>query len=153
MNSLASFAVRKALHRGIAQKVRPLTSGVDLDHYSSGWNIADIGEFTKPGKYQIQTFNKISAKVRQYQFGCVIEWQVTRKEMQKEGLLDNISEKFQVTYSKLRNNLYFSRSCCVDDYACLYSCGLIISVINKHASQLNYDRYTISHPICIHCLN
>jgi len=60
MNSLASFTVRKALHRGIAQQVRPLTSGVDLDHYSSGWNIAT--NFTKEGKYQIQTFNKISAK-------------------------------------------------------------------------------------------
>lgn len=33
---------------------------VDVDHYTSGWNIEDIGDFTKPGKYNIQTYNKIS---------------------------------------------------------------------------------------------
>jgi len=35
---------------------------VDVDHYTSGWNITDIEDFTKPGKYCIQTFNKISSK-------------------------------------------------------------------------------------------
>jgi len=35
---------------------------LDLEHYTSGWNITDLAEFTKPGKYAIQTFNKISEK-------------------------------------------------------------------------------------------
>jgi D-3-phosphoglycerate dehydrogenase len=35
---------------------------VDVEHYTSGWNISDIKDFTKPGKYSIQTFNKISQK-------------------------------------------------------------------------------------------
>jgi D-3-phosphoglycerate dehydrogenase / 2-oxoglutarate reductase len=33
---------------------------VDLEHYTSGWNIDDIGDFTRKGQYAIQTFNKIS---------------------------------------------------------------------------------------------
>ena len=33
---------------------------VDYDHYISGWNVEDISDFTKPGKYTVQTFNKIS---------------------------------------------------------------------------------------------
>jgi D-3-phosphoglycerate dehydrogenase / 2-oxoglutarate reductase len=33
---------------------------VDIDHYTSGWNIEDINDFTKLGTYTIQTFNKIS---------------------------------------------------------------------------------------------
>lgn len=36
---------------------------VDVDHYTSGWNIEDIGDFTKPGKYNVQTYNKISPVV------------------------------------------------------------------------------------------
>ena len=68
MNSLATFAVRRAASRTIGQQVRPLTGstiGVDVDHYNSGWEkVGDIGEFTKAGKFQIQTFNKISEKVR-----------------------------------------------------------------------------------------
>jgi len=36
---------------------------IDLEHYTSGWNIADLDDFTVPGgKYAIQTFNKISPK-------------------------------------------------------------------------------------------
>jgi len=65
MNSLATLAVRRAASRHLLQ-VRPLTGTtipIDVDHYSSGWNIEDIGEFTRAGKYQIQTFNKISDKV------------------------------------------------------------------------------------------
>jgi len=65
MNSLTTFALRRTANRALLQ-VRPLTGTIipiDVDHYSSGWNIKDIGEFTKPGKYQIQTFNKISDKV------------------------------------------------------------------------------------------
>lgn len=33
---------------------------VDIEHYTSGWNIGDIEEFTKPGKFAIQTYDKIS---------------------------------------------------------------------------------------------
>jgi D-isomer specific 2-hydroxyacid dehydrogenase, catalytic domain/D-isomer specific 2-hydroxyacid dehydrogenase, NAD binding domain len=33
---------------------------IDLDHYTSGWNIDDIGDFTRKGQYAVQTFNKIS---------------------------------------------------------------------------------------------
>lgn len=65
MISLANSAARRSL-RTVSQ-VRTLSSGIDIDvdHYSSGWNIDDIGEFTaKTGKYQIKTFNKISEKVR-----------------------------------------------------------------------------------------
>lgn len=65
MNSFATSAVlRRAANRTLLQ-VRPLTGTtipIDVDHYSSGWNIADLSEFTRPGKYQIQTFNKISDK-------------------------------------------------------------------------------------------
>ena len=36
---------------------------IDLEHYTSGWNITDLEDFTVPGqKYAVQTFNKISAK-------------------------------------------------------------------------------------------
>lgn len=33
---------------------------VDLEHFASGWNIDDIGDFTRKGQYAVQTFNKIS---------------------------------------------------------------------------------------------
>ncbi len=36
---------------------------VDYDHFSHGWAVGDIGDFTRPGKYHMQTFNKISPKV------------------------------------------------------------------------------------------
>ena len=36
---------------------------VDVDHYTSGWNIEDIDEFTQPGKFNIRTYNKISPVV------------------------------------------------------------------------------------------
>ena len=39
---------------------------IDYEHFASGWNIGDISDFTKPGKYCVQTFNKISPKVRVY---------------------------------------------------------------------------------------
>lgn len=35
---------------------------VDIEHYTSGWNIEDIEEFTQKGHYAVQTFNKISPK-------------------------------------------------------------------------------------------
>jgi len=47
-----------------AGSIRLLTGGgpipIDVDHYTSGWNIDDIKDFTKSGKYHVQTYNKIS---------------------------------------------------------------------------------------------
>jgi D-3-phosphoglycerate dehydrogenase len=63
MSSLAAIASRHSNRLFVKYQVRAFaTPSVDLDHYSSGWNISDLGEFTKAGKYQIQTFNKISEK-------------------------------------------------------------------------------------------
>ena len=39
-------------------KIGPLP--IDVDHYTEGWNITDVDEFTQKGKYAVQTFNKIS---------------------------------------------------------------------------------------------
>jgi D-isomer specific 2-hydroxyacid dehydrogenase, catalytic domain/D-isomer specific 2-hydroxyacid dehydrogenase, NAD binding domain len=39
---------------------RPLP--VDIEHYTEGWNVQDISDFTKKGQYTIYTFNKISPK-------------------------------------------------------------------------------------------
>jgi hypothetical protein len=37
---------------------------VEFEHFASGWkNVEDIEEFTEDGKYQLQTFNKISPQV------------------------------------------------------------------------------------------
>lgn len=36
---------------------------VDYDHFTHGWNVKDIDDFTVDGKYSMQTFNKISPKV------------------------------------------------------------------------------------------
>lgn len=46
---------------------RSLTGGpipINVEHYTSGWNIDDIKDFTKSGKYHVQTYNKISPTVR-----------------------------------------------------------------------------------------
>ena len=37
-----------------------LSSPVDVEYYTSGWNVDDIKDFTHKGKYSVQTFNKIS---------------------------------------------------------------------------------------------
>ena len=37
---------------------------VDVEHFTSGWNIDDIENYAKPGFYNVHTFNKISEKVR-----------------------------------------------------------------------------------------
>ena len=37
-----------------------------MDHYTSGWSIEDLSEFTKQGKYSVQTYNAISTKVRSF---------------------------------------------------------------------------------------
>jgi D-3-phosphoglycerate dehydrogenase len=72
MSSIASFAIRRtaSASKGYGfQQARFLTGTsipIDVDHYTSGWEsskgIKDITDFTKAGKYQIQTFNKISPK-------------------------------------------------------------------------------------------
>lgn len=67
MNSLANLALRRTGVRTIGQQARYSVSSknsIDVDHYTSGWNFEDVGDFTQAGKYQIQTFNKISEKVR-----------------------------------------------------------------------------------------
>jgi hypothetical protein len=75
MSSIASFAIRRTAafsKQQQAQHARYLTGTsipIDIDHYTSGWdqsNIKDISEFSKAGKYQIQTFNKISEKVNNH---------------------------------------------------------------------------------------
>jgi len=65
MNSLANLALRRTGVRTIGQQARYSVSSknsIDVDHYTSGWNFEDVGDFTQAGKYQIQTFNKISEK-------------------------------------------------------------------------------------------
>lgn len=47
---------------------------VDYDHFSHGWAVGDLGDFTGKGKYAMQTFNKISPKVserRRYKYKVV----------------------------------------------------------------------------------
>lgn len=80
MTSLASFAIRRTaasqmnlqMRNPFTQQARCLVAGtgtsvpVDVDHYASGWdenNSKAMGDLTPSGKYQIQTFNKISPKV------------------------------------------------------------------------------------------
>jgi hypothetical protein len=75
MNSLATLALRRTRGRTIGQQVRNLSGSginVDVDHYTSGWVFEDVRDFTKAGKYQIQTFNKISEKVRY--FVASVQW-------------------------------------------------------------------------------
>ena len=61
------FLVRPALKK---VGVRGLATGrfnpvpVDIEHYTSGWTIEDISDFTRQGKYSVQTYNLISTKVR-----------------------------------------------------------------------------------------
>mmetsp|Transcript_4130 Transcript_4130/g.5404 ORF Transcript_4130/g.5404 Transcript_4130/m.5404 type:complete len:474 (-) Transcript_4130:67-1488(-) len=68
MASIASFAVRRTSNH-VRTQIRSLAAGsslpIDIDHFTSGWDsssIKDLGEFSKEGHYQIQTFNKISEK-------------------------------------------------------------------------------------------
>lgn len=46
---------------------------VDVDHYTSGWHIKDISEFTQPGKYNVETYNKISPVVS-ISSGVMLVW-------------------------------------------------------------------------------
>lgn len=63
---LTSRAVGTTLAASLT--ARHLTGGagpakISVEHYASGWKIDDIADFTKHGKYHVQTFNKISEKV------------------------------------------------------------------------------------------
>lgn len=58
---LPSSAGRLATARLLTTTDGPLP--VDVEHYTSGWNIDDISDFTKPGKYNVVTYNKISPVV------------------------------------------------------------------------------------------
>jgi hypothetical protein len=69
------LAVRKSLQQhsrlskspfaaAVTAKVSYSGPAVDYDHFSHGWAVGDLGDFTGKGKYHMQTFNKISPKVR-----------------------------------------------------------------------------------------
>jgi hypothetical protein len=60
--TLRTSAAPRIWARALTGNVGPIP--VDVDHYVSGWNIGDIKDFTKPGFYNVQTYNKISEKVR-----------------------------------------------------------------------------------------
>jgi D-3-phosphoglycerate dehydrogenase / 2-oxoglutarate reductase len=58
MAAFVATAPSKQDYSSTATTQSPLP--VDIEHYTSGWNIEDISDFTKHGTYSIQTFNKIS---------------------------------------------------------------------------------------------
>jgi len=70
MTSLVSFAthritptIRKHSGKSLLRNFSSKDIQFDFAHYSDGWKgIDDINEFSKPGKFQIQTFNKVSEK-------------------------------------------------------------------------------------------
>ena len=51
---------KNVLSNSIAR--RTLSDLVDIDHFTSGWNLTDLDGY-KPGKYKVKTYNKISPKV------------------------------------------------------------------------------------------
>jgi len=64
--SLAILRRSAANSSRIVGAARHLTGGaanISVDHYSSGWKIDDIADFTKEGKFHIKTYNKISEQV------------------------------------------------------------------------------------------
>lgn len=50
---------KNVLSNSIAR--RTLSDLVDIDHFTSGWNLTDLDGY-KPGKYKVKTYNKISPK-------------------------------------------------------------------------------------------
>ena len=65
MSSIASFAIRKTAFA--SKQLQQQLALARCMSTNTGWDsskIKDIGELSKAGKYQIQTFNKISPKVR-----------------------------------------------------------------------------------------
>lgn len=55
-----AFVASSTVREYSATKSAPSPLPVDIEHYTSGWNIEDISDFTKQGQYTVQTFNKIS---------------------------------------------------------------------------------------------
>jgi len=74
--SLAILRRSAANSSRIVGAARHLTGGasnISVDHYSSGWKIDDIADFTKEGKFHIKTYNKISEQVRMpFHSGCTL---------------------------------------------------------------------------------
>ena len=69
INTLARPALKKFGSRAFAsapQRFNPIP--VDIEHYTSGWHIEDLSDFTRQGKYSVQTYNQISTKVRNVEF-------------------------------------------------------------------------------------
>jgi len=71
MSNIASITIRRiassvrpsiAASRSQARNFSGATVPADIEHFTSGWNFDDIEEFSKPGSWSIQTFNKISEK-------------------------------------------------------------------------------------------
>jgi hypothetical protein len=58
---LSTMAVRAFSGTVVLGKAHGPNLPVDVDHYTSGWNVDDIKDFTSTGKYSVQTFNKISS--------------------------------------------------------------------------------------------
>jgi hypothetical protein len=78
MSTLSILARRSRVLR--ASNLRYYTGPtVDYDHFTSGWNIDDIKDFTKPGKYVTQTFNKISPQVRAVLCRAVLCLEITKR--------------------------------------------------------------------------
>ena len=75
LTSFSTVASRNFLRRAAsAQRATAKTcfstsSNVEIEHYTSGWSQEDKDYYTQSGKFQIQTFNKISPKVRRRQEG------------------------------------------------------------------------------------
>jgi hypothetical protein len=53
-----------AVRRAAAVSRRGMMTTADYAKVSEGWSVQDIQDFIQPGKYSVQTFNKISPKVR-----------------------------------------------------------------------------------------
>jgi len=63
----SSLVVRKYARRSVnASSLRFMSDWspipIDVEHYTSGWNIEDIDDFKEKGNYNIHTYNKISSK-------------------------------------------------------------------------------------------
>jgi hypothetical protein len=55
------FSAQRVFARSLVSTSGPIP--VDVEHYVSGWAIEDIGDYTKPGFFNVHTYNKISPKV------------------------------------------------------------------------------------------
>lgn len=62
IKALIRPALKRVGTRGFSspRKFNPIP--VDIEHYTSGWKITDVEDFTRLGKYSIMTYNQISTK-------------------------------------------------------------------------------------------